>query len=485
MEKINDNPEQTIAPYMPQSVEDENYLLGRCFYSVDNAEEILSKVELEDFFNPLNRKVFRVIEFLTECGEFVSPVSIQNEIMRREEKVEGFIPFDIPTVYDLQMRYQKVFQITENEGIDGATRRLREDRQYREIIYRANDAVLMARARESKPEEIIVPLETLAYEMQRSKNNVIVWADEAEREAQKKYDQMDKGEILTTPTGYPEIDKRLWGGGKAGGDFNIVSGVTSGGKTTFCLNTAKNGAELGIPSLYFTTEMKTFKVFTRQLAAVSLIPGYKIRPKMSELYPNLHIREKLYDSGAFMAKLPLGYVDTVRDMQTLRRVCKFAVREYGIREAYIDLLGHFRPTKSFRGSPFERMSAVAELGKEIAQELDITLTATVQLRRKNASEKGSKQDREEDVEGNLIEPSLDMLKNSGELENSADTVIFLWGEKGLEGETDAVRHIYGKVAKQREGELFRFDLKFAPSIFTFSSIERLRDLRAKMEEAEF
>lgn len=472
--------------YLPHSLEDEKYLIGKMFYLVDQAEDIINQVEEDEIFNKLNRRVFRVCKNLTELGIPITAISIREELIREEQLLITDLPFDFPTTGEITVLYQNLDLLQEPEsGIPGAIKRIKQDALYREIIYRANDALMMAKCREGSPVDIVSGFDELSHTLQKRSSPVIVWADDAEREAQKKYDEMDSGKILTIPTGYPELDEKLWGGGKGEGDFIIISGVTSGGKTTFCLNMAKNSAELDTPSLYFTTEMQVFKVFSRQHAAVAKIPGYRIRPRMSELYPALNIRQKLYDTGAIMAKLPLGYIDTVRDMETLRKVCKFGVREYGVREVYVDLLGHFKPSKRFRGSPYERMSIVAETAKEIAQELKITLSACVQLRRKDKTEKGGVKGYQEDIDGNLVEPTLDMLKNSGELENSADTVIFLWGEKGREGEEDAIRHIYGKVAKQRNGALFNFELKFAPSIFTFTSIRHLYNLRRQMEEAEF
>lgn len=468
----------TFLNMLPSSLEDESYIIFSMFYFQDKAEKIINQVDRDDFLDPLNQKVFDICEVLADSGEIITSYSLRAEFSRRF--IGAWENWDVPSVWQLETRYNREAFIKIPDGLKGAIRRVKQDRAYREIIYRANDALLLARAREGDPLQIIAPLETLTHEILKTSSSVIVWADEAERQAQETYDKMDKGEFVAYPLGFPEIDKKLYGGGTWGGDLVLVSGVTSGGKTTFALNCSANDGELGLPNLYFTMEMKTFKVFSRQHSSRARIPGYLIRPKMSEIYPELNIREKLYNTGADMAKLPIGYIDSLRDMESIRRVTKFAVREKGVKRVYIDYLGLTAPSKRFKGSRFEAQSIVAEQAKEMAQELDVTVVALTQLRRKDKSEKSKN-----DIEGNLVEPTLDMLKNSGELENSADTVIFLWGEKGLEGEKDAIRHIYGKVAKQRNGELFKFELKFAPSIFTFTSIEKLMQLRQQMEEAEF
>jgi replicative DNA helicase len=179
-----------------------------------------------------------------------------------------------------------------------------------------------------------------------------------------------------------------------------------------------------------------------------------------------------------MANLPIGFIDSVKDLETMRRVCKFAVREYGVSYLLFDYMGLMIPSRNFRGSRYDRASMVSEGLKELAGELNVPVVALSQLRRKYKEEKSAAQV----IEGNEVEPSLDMLKESGSIENDADTVIFLWGEKAKEGEETAIREIRGKIAKQRNGKLDRFELRFAPDIFTFKSMSQLTAYRSAEPE---
>ncbi len=52
-----------------------------------------------------------------------------------------------------------------------------------------------------------------------------------------------------------------------------------------------------------------------------------------------------------------------------------------------------------------------------------------------------------------------------------------------EGTRNQLLDAYFKIAKQRQGELGRFKLKFAPDIYAFTSLEQLRDAEEKLEEA--
>jgi replicative DNA helicase len=243
---------------------------------------------------------------------------------------------------------------------------------------------------------------------------------------------------------------------------------------------AYNQAAIGKRPLIFSLEMKTFKLFSRIHSARAKVPGYKIRPNMSDIYGK-EIRERLRSTGAELAALPIGFVDSVKDMETIRRISKIAVREYGVDEIIIDYLGLAIPKKGWRGSPYERARLNSELGKELAMEISRPVVALSQLRRKYKEEKGAANT----AKGNEVEPELDMLKNAGDIENDADGVIFLWGEKEEEGEKKPISDIKGKVDKQRNGELFPFELKFAKDIFHFTSLKKMELDRAKLLAAKF
>lgn len=463
--------------YYPSSYADENYILACMFYSLETAERVIEMLTAEDFYNQFNRDVFKICKELTVSRILVTAHSINQEYLRLKGEEFGFDDMDITT---LQMRYKAETILTDKSALSGAIKRVQVDTQYREIIYRAKDALLMAQTREGLPIEIASPLETLSIEFQQDKRSVITWMRQAEEEAQETYTKLDEGRIVAYPTGFPEIDEKLYGGGFWDGDFIIVAGATSGGKTTFALNIAANQAAIGKKVLIFSLEMKTFKLFSRIHSAKSKVPGYKIRPNMSEIYGK-EVRERLRSTGSELANLPIGLIDSVKDMETIRRISKWAVREEGVDEIIIDYLGLATPKKGFKGSPYERARLNSELGKELALEISKPVIALSQLRRKYKEEKGAAGT----AKGNEVEPELDMLKNAGDIENDADTVIFLWGEKEEEGEQKPISDIKGKVDKQRNGELFKFDLKFAKDIFHFTSIRKMEIERANLLQRRF
>ncbi len=456
---------------LPHNEAAEKCILGAILLAPTMLDKIAVELIPEEFYSPLHRRIFAAMLACQARTVPVDPIFIAEEL-NRDGSVESIggvaaitnLTYGMPHFTDVSDYVQSV----------------KDKARMRAVIRACNEITNSMLEEEDEPELLFDRAEDLIYQAAKSSlqfARVITWADQAEHQAQEMYDKLDAGQIVAIPSGFPEVDRELYGGGFWQGDLVVVSGATSGGKTTLALNMADNAAEMDIKSLYFTMEMKTFKVFSRIHSSKAKVPGYKIRPKMSDLYGS-QIREKLKETGYKVAKLPIGFVDSLRDLETMRRVAKYAVREKGVQYLLFDYMGLMTPRKNFKGSRYDRATQVSEGLKDLALDLNVPVIALSQLRRKYKEEKGLLTE-----EGNEAEPNLDMLKESGSIENDADTVMFVWGEKAKEGEELAIRDIKGKVAKQRSGKLFRFELKFAPDIFRFSSMDQLAARR--LAEKEF
>lgn len=455
---------------LPHNELAEKCILGGILLDQSMIDRVGVELDPEDFYSPLHRRIFRAMLDLQAKLLPIDPIFIGDEL-NRDGSVESI--GGVATITNL------TYGMPHFTDVSDYVKSVKDKARMRSVIRACNEITNSMLEEEDEAEVLFDRAEDMIYQAAKSSiqfARVITWADQAEHQAQEMYDKLDAGQIVAVPTGFPEVDKDLYGGGFWQGDLVVVSGATSGGKTTLALNMADNAAEMEIKSLYFTMEMKTFKVFSRIHSSKAKIPGFKIRPKMSDLYGS-QIRDKLRSTGFQVAKLPIGFVDSLRDLETMRRVAKYAVREQGVQYLLFDYMGLMTPRKNFRGSRYDRATQVSEGLKDLALDLNVPIVALSQLRRKYKEEKGLLTE-----EGNEAEPNLDMLKESGSIENDADTVIFVWGEKGKEGEELAIRDIKGKVAKQRSGKLFRFELKFAPDIFKFTSMSQLAARHEALKE---
>jgi replicative DNA helicase len=91
----------------------------------------------------------------------------------------------------------------------------------------------------------------------------------------------------------------------------------------------------------------------------------------------------------------------------------------------------------------QQVEQVSRGMKALAKELNIMVLSLSQLNR----------------QGEGIEPELPHLKESGAIEEDADTVILLHTERG---EQDKARLVLAKIAKNRQGPIARLALRFEP-----------------------
>ena len=465
--------EEFLEKPLPSSPETEKLILGAILLDNSLMPEVARRLDVEDFYSPRNRLVFDAMNMLYNTGTEINPILIYEEVRRigEETRLGG-----IPDITNL------TYGLPHFANLKNYIAVVKEKANLRNLVKLCNKITAEALAEERPAREIMVNAEDGIFNLSGAKDKsdqLITWAAEAERKAQERYDKLDSGEIITYQTFYPELDALLLGGGFWPTDLVIIAGATSGGKSTIALNIADSMASNNITCLYVTCEMTEYQSFVRLHSANSKIPAWKISPKMSSKH-GPGIRKGLKETGPLMASKRLGFVDYCRDIETLRSIARYAVKKNGLQVLFVDYIGQLTPRKGFRGSKYEQASEVSEALKALAKELGIVVVALSQLRRKYKEEKGAAGT----GESNEVEPVLDMLKDSGNIENDADTVLFIWGEKPEEGEAKPVRLLNLKVAKQRNGALGRLELAFAPEIYTIKSKRQLQDT-PKSEEITF
>lgn len=206
-------------------------------------------------------------------------------------------------------------------------------------------------------------------------------------------------------TGYSSLDANT--GGLCPGQMWLLGAAPGNGKTTFALNVAMNVAETGVPVLYYSSEMKLKKLQEKMISRYcGLTPKEIHNGHGDELHDFYEAREKVQ-------KLPIIVDDYTQDIEEIYLRSNREIRKRKIGLVVIDYLQryHFRSAKS----RFEEVSKIARLTKDMAMRFDVPILGLAQINREA---------RRED-----LEPDLHHLKDSGDLEQEADIVMFLWKEE--------------------------------------------------------
>tara|TARA_R100000742_G_C4275516_1_gene96042 strand:+ start:296 stop:1588 length:1293 start_codon:yes stop_codon:yes gene_type:complete len=209
------------------------------------------------------------------------------------------------------------------------------------------------------------------------------------------------------PSGFSDIDRFTSGWQKQ--DLVIIGGASSMGKTSFALNVAVNAARQKYNIVVFSYEMSVNQMLMRMISGDAGIDNKHL------LKGAVYQEEwtKIHNSIGQFDKIPL-YIDECRN--TSLKYLLNRIRQYVITKKvdmvvvdYLQLISYNLNGRSRE----QEVSHVTRALKNLAKELDITVLALSQLSRNVSKRDGGR-------------PTLADLRESGEIEQAADTVIFVY-----------------------------------------------------------
>ena len=242
--------------------------------------------------------------------------------------------------------------------------------------------------------------------------------------------------------GFAEIDKAI--GGFDNGDVTIIAARPGVGKSAFSLQMIRKFGCDGAKTGYFNLEMAKKQIYERALASASGIDLNRIR-----LGTNFLNNEKaLFEEGN--AKLQKeNNVFIISGVQTINNIRQIQ-KKYGFEVIVVDYLQLIKPDGKRNGNRISEVGDISRGLKELASEFNIPVIALSQLNRASEQYKDK-------------EPSLSELRESGDLEQDASTVLMLWNS-----DRDNFCEKMIKVEKSRNGNPARLKLYFDGKHMTFS-----------------
>jgi replicative DNA helicase len=289
-------------------------------------------------------------------------------------------------------------------------------------------------------------------------------------------DAAERGDkIIGTPTGFERLDAKT--AGLHDGDLMIIAARPGMGKTALAMNIAVNLAhhdplrERTRPRLevdVFSLEMPREQLASRMICSEGRVDLGKLR--QGGLQPEDWRR--LTDAGAFLSSLAL-HIDDSPALSVLEIRAAVRRRQAAFNRPPTDtdpgqrvglvVVDYLQLMKGSDRAE-SREGAVSEISrglKHLAKELHVPVIALSQLNR-SVETRNTKDKR----------PQLSDLRESGAIEQDADTVIFIYREEYYEPETKDAKGLAELIiAKQRNGPTGRVMTRFAPSCTRFDSLE--------------
>jgi replicative DNA helicase len=251
---------------------------------------------------------------------------------------------------------------------------------------------------------------------------------------------LEHGEPNAIPSPWPSLNELI--NGWYPGQLIVVAALTGVGKSIMLENVATDAARSGRRVLFCSLEMSAKEITQRTMAHTARVPLTKIRQgRWATDDPDHHAMER---ASATVIGTPIAFADdsrqTVADVRSRAWEAKQQAARAGgelgmVVVDYLQLL-------TARDHSLPRHQQVGEMCrglKALARELQVPVIAAAQMSRASASRANSL-------------PILADLRESGDIEHTADVVMFLHEEMVDDnGRMIATGDVDVIVAKQRAG----------------------------------
>ncbi len=434
----------------PHSIEAEMSVLGSMMLDETALLKAIEILQEDDFYIKAHKTIFKAIVELFEEKATADVLSVKDKL-EKEKKLEEIGGAEyLGTLVDSVITPDL---ITEHAKI------VLEKSIYRKVIQVANSILSQAYQEGFPADDLLDFAEHKILEIGerrvsggwvKSSDLVMRVFEEIERTMSSR-----EGMVVGLPSGFKDLDSLTTG--FQPGDLVILASRPSVGKTTFALNIMRFlSIEKKIPTAIFSLEMTKEQLAFRLLCMQGRVDAQKIR---RGIIKREEIR-KLTSAANKLAKAPIFIDDTAAiPILELKAKARRIVKEAGVKLIVVDYLQLIQGPKDVDNRQQE-ISAISRSLKALAKELNITVLALSQLSRA-VEQRHDKR------------PQLSDLRESGAIEQDADTVLFIYRpemarrpEEVPDEEKNIAEIIIGK---QRNGPIGSIRLTFIKDQLRFEN----------------
>ena len=468
-------PSSLEARVPPNDLDAEAAVLSAVLLSRDSLDKVQPILSPDHFYSDANRKIFEAYIDLSSNSRPIDILTVRSWLSDRDflQRVGGakYLAEILDTVPAVS-------------NVDDYARRIKEKWRLRELITACRRISAEGYGTVENVQAFVDDAEQSVYEIARTPESTTVMPlkDVIQATFLRLNDAIKRGNRITgTPTGFARLDKLT--GGLNEGDLVIVAARPGMGKTSLVLNMAVNVAlpkivetegpesdregagnvrqEPGSGVAIFSLEMPREQLAARLLCSEARVDVSKLR----QGYLQAEDWSRLTKAAGELAKLPV-WIDDTSDLSVLelrakvRRIQAMTDQTKGrlglVMIDYLQLMsGNPRVT-----SREQQISEISRNLKKLAKDLSVPVVALSQLNRA-VETRGSKDKR----------PQLSDLRESGAIEQDADTIVFIYRDDYYNPEDPGVAGLAELiVAKQRNGPTGRIKVRFTKACTRFDNL---------------
>ncbi len=408
------------------TTQNEEGLIASVIVSSKVMDDVSGIVQDRDFLDPLNRSFWRAIQIMRENKIPTDDLAI----LSRHLKTTGMPMQEIARLLGSGVAANAIhYARAVSEG--GRRRRLAAG-----LLEALNE---IQRDNGSLDAAIVTAEETIEAERATAETSAVhISGAGGELVAHLK----DKPTETICMSGLWSVDDKV--GGFMGGETVVIAARPGIGKTSLAMQVGVHNAQKGRNGLFISLEMTRRELVGRVLCGMADVDSKRLRTgeiTMGEINRIEVATGRLSSLGCWIWDPPRA------TMAQIASTAKLALLRHGIRWLVVDYIGLIS-TGGRRADRREHIGHCSRSLKELAKELKIPVFVMAQLNREAAAS----------------EPGLEHLKESGDIEQDADVVMFIHKEQSKTTRLDEHSLI---VAKHRHGRTGKLAITFNGASTTF------------------
>lgn len=431
---------------LPYSAEAEQSVLGCILIAPEKFSDIAGIVNSEDFYLQEHQQIFRAMQQLFLESRDIDLVTLIDEMVKHgisgsQEEAKNYIRLiaeNTPAASNIK-DYAKI---------------VHDKSVLRRLINAAEEIAEAAYTEQGAASDLLDWAEQQIFDIaQKNETRDFVHIKDALVNV---YDQLhllatDKEATQGVPTGFSELDHVLVGMGKS--DLVLIGARPGMGKTSFALNIAVNVAKrIKKTVAVFSLEMSVQQLVLRMLSAEGLVDSHTLRT--GEL--QTEDWNKLATASAGLSECDILLDDTTGIKVTGMKAKLRRIKNLGLVIIdYLQLMQGERHTEN-------RVVEIGDISRSLkimAKELNVPVIVCAQLSRGPESRTDKR-------------PMLSDLRDSGAIEQDADTVMFLYRDEYYAKDPEKANTAECIIAKNRHGETKTVEIGWDGQYTRFFTRER-------------
>lgn len=431
----------------PHSLDAEKAVLGAMILNNDLIDQVAEIVQAVDFYRFAHQKIFAHTLTLHERREPVDPLTLRESLTASH---------DLDTIGGVAYLFaltDGVPRLTNAEAYAGI---VREKATLRELIQGANKALSLAHDSSEDAAAILDTVQQDVYGIatHRARGGFVAMPDLMLKDVWPALEalQSEKRAVTGVPSGLTDLDLELSGFQPA--DLIFIAARPSMGKTSLAMNMALHAATVASRHVgVFSLEMSRRQLGLRMLMSEARVDGQRMRTGFLNEGDYGRIAQAMNVVSEARLHIDDSAALTIHEVRNRARRLKALV---GLDLLVLDYIQLMRGDKSEnRNLELGKLSAGL---KALAKELDIPVIVLSQLSRALEARSDKR-------------PMLSDLRESGNLEQDADVVLFVYRDEVYNQDSDDRGIAELIVAKQRNGPTGRSKVGFDGSQTRFFNLQ--------------